>query len=381
MYFLIVMWGHEHRVYAAVKFFIFTQLGGLFMLLGALGLYFVHGRSTGHYSFDYTTLLATRLSPGVAFWLMMGFMAAFLVKLPAVPLHTWLPDAHTEAPTAGSIILAGLLLKTGAYGIIRFVLPLFPMMSRAAAPFAMALGVAGILYGAILAFSQTDVKRLIAYTSISHLGFVLLGIFAGTRMAMQGSIVLIIAHGLTTGGLFGIAGALQERLKTRQMSALSGLWSVMPRMGGVAMFLSLASLGLPGLANFVGEFLVLAGSYAANPVLTIVATVGFVVSTVYSLWLIYRVFHGPQENKATAPDLNLREMAVFGVMIALIAVIGLWPAPILNTAAPTVESLLPATVSRNGGEIPISSAPTYNMALAPKPPEMIQDVHVHNDSK
>ena len=373
MYFLISIWGHEYRVYAAVKFFIFTQLGGLFMLVAVLGLYFVHGRSTGDYTFDYTALLTTRLDAGVAFWLMMGFLMAFFVKLPAVPLHTWLPDAHTEAPTAGSILLAGLLLKTGAYGIIRFVLPLFPVMSRAVAPVAMALGVAGILYGAMLAFSQKDVKRLIAYTSVSHLGFVLLGVFAGTRTALQGSIILIIAHGLSTGGLFAVAGALQERLKTRKMDSLGGLWAVMPRMGGVALFFCLASLGLPGLANFVGEFLVLAGSYAANPALTVLASVGFVASAVYSLWFIYRVFHGPRQSESGAADLDLREMAVFGIMIALIVAIGLWPQPILDTAAPALESLEYKKASpANGGALEVTGR-TANVEPGARPLKTVQE--------
>ena len=374
MYFLISLWGHEHRVHAAVKFFIFTQLGGLFMLLAVLGLYFVHGRSTGDYTFDYTALLTTKLNTGVAFWLMMGFIMAFFVKLPVVPLHTWLPDAHTEAPTAGSIVLAGLLLKTGAYGIIRFVLPLFPTTSRAVAPVAMALGVAGILYGAILAFSQKDVKRLIAYTSVSHLGFVLLGVFAGTRAALQGSIILIIAHGLSTGGLFAVAGALQERLNTRKMDALGGLWAVMPRMGGVALIFSLASLGLPGLANFVGEFLELAGSYATNPVLTVLASVGFVASAVYSLWFIYRVFHGPQQSESGIADLNLREMAVFGIMIALIAVIGLWPQPILDTAAPALEFLEYGKAGAvNGGTLKAIGG-TPNVEFGARPLKTVQEV-------
>ena len=372
MYFLISLWGHEHRVYAAVKFFIFTQLGGLFMLVAVLGLYFVHGRSTGDYTFDYTSLLTTKLSGGVAFWLMMGFIAAFFVKLPAVPLHTWLADAHTEAPTAGSILLAGLLLKTGAYGIIRFVLPLFPATSRAVAPIAMALGVAGILYGAILAFSQKDLKRLIAYTSISHLGFVLLGAFAGTKTSLQGSVILIIAHGLSTGGSFAVAGALQERLKTRKLDALGGLWAVMPRMGGVALLFSLASLGLPGLANFVGEFLVLAGSYKANPALTVVASVGFIASAVYSLWLIYRVFHGPQQNESGIADLNLRETVVFGSMIALIVMVGLWPQPILDTAAPALESLEYIKASGAGSAALTEIGQPAGIELGARPDQTVQ---------
>jgi NADH-quinone oxidoreductase subunit M len=339
MYFLIRVWGHENRVHAAIKFFIFTQLGGLFMLLAVLGLYFMHGRSTGEYTFDYMRLLAAKPTGPAAFWLMMGFLAAFLVKLPAVPLHTWLPDAHTEAPTAGSIVLAGLLLKTGAYGLIRFVLPLFPTMSRAVAPVVMALGVTGILYGAILAFSQKDIKRLIAYTSVSHLGFVLLGIFAGSRTALQGSIVIIIAHGLSTGGLFAIAGALQERLHTRRMNAFGGLWDAVPCLGGVALFFALASLGLPGLANFLGEFLVLAGSYPSHPVLTIIAAFGFVASTVYALWLIYRIFHGPRRSDLRIPDLDVREKVVFGAMIAALVAIGLRPQPVLDTAEPALTFL------------------------------------------
>ena len=224
---------------------------------------------------------------------MLGFFAAFAVKLPAVPLHTWLPDAHTEAPTAGSVILAGLLLKTGAYGMLRFVVPLFPDAAAHFAPVAMTLGVVGILYGAILAFAQTDLKRLVAYTSVSHLGFVLLGIFAWNKLALQGAVMQMICHGLWTGALFILVGVLQDRIHTRDMGRMGGLWTVAPRMGAVAMFFAMASLGLPGLGNFVAEFLVLLGAYQVSIALTAIATAGLVVATVYSLWIIHQAFHGP----------------------------------------------------------------------------------------
>jgi len=339
MYFLISIWGHENRVYASLKFFIFTQAGGLFMLISILGLYFAHGQSSGDYTFDYFQLTGTYMSSTLSILLMLGFFIAFAVKLPIVPIHTWLPDAHTEAPTAGSVILAGLLLKTGAYGLLRFAVPLFPKASITLAPIAMILGVTGIIYGAILAFAQRDVKRLVAYTSISHLGFVLLGIFSGNTMALQGAVIIILAHGLSTGGLFILVGALQERIHTRDMNQMGGLWATVPRMGGVGMFLALASLGLPGLGNFVGEFLVLAGTFKTYPILTSVAALGFVLSAIYSLWFIQKVFHGPQEKHRQIPDLGIREMAVMSFIMAGIVWLGLYPQPILNTAKPTLDKI------------------------------------------
>ena len=340
MYFLISIWGHENRVRAALKFFLFTQGGGLLMFAAILGLYFLHGRHTGVYSFDYRQLLEGTLPAPVAFWLMLGFFVGFAVKLPVFGLHTWLPDAHTEAPTAGSVVLAGLLLKTGAYGFLRFSLPLFPRESAELAPVAMILGTVGVLYGAFLAFAQVDAKRLVAYTSISHLGFALLGIYTGTRLGLQGAIVILLAHGLSTGGLFIVVGILQERFHTRRMDELGGLWSSLPRLGGVALVLALASLGLPGLANFVGEFLVLTGAFAVSPALAAIAAVGFVLSSIYSLWLIYRVFQGPERETHPTPDLGLREMVVFGAIIAGIVWLGLYPQPVLRTTAPHVESVL-----------------------------------------
>jgi NADH-quinone oxidoreductase subunit M len=282
------------------------------------------------------------VAAGISVWLMLGFFVAFAVKLPVVPIHTWLPDAHTEAPTAGSVILAGLLLKTGAYGMLRFVLPLFAQAAQRISPAVMILAIVGILYGAVLAFAQRDVKRLVAYTSISHLGFVLLGIFTGNMLALQGAVIIILAHGLSTGGLFILVGALQERIGTRDMNLMGGLWNVIPRMGGVAMFLAIASLGLPGLGNFIGEFLVLLGSWQVSPVLTIIASLGFILSTIYSLWLVQKVFHGPQaeqQHTQQITDLGLREMAIMCFVMAGIIWLGLYPQLIIDTAKQSLEAV------------------------------------------
>ncbi len=339
MYFLIAIWGHENRIYAAIKFFLFTQLSGLLMLVAILGLVFVHHGATGVYTFDYTDLLGTVVGPSTALWLLLGFFVAFAVKLPAVPLHTWLPDAHTEAPTAGSVILAGLLLKTGAYGLLRFAVPLFPGAARAFAPVAMVLGVIGILYGAVLAFAQTDLKRLVAYTSVSHLGFVLLGIFAGNEVALQGAVMQMICHGISTGALFIIVGALQERIHTRDLTRMGGLWGAVPRMGGAAMVFSLASLGLPGLGNFVAEFLVLVGAYQVSIVLTVIAAVGLVAATVYALSLIQRAFYGPRTGGWRLADLTVRDMAIMTALIAAIVWLGIYPQPVLDTAGPAIQGV------------------------------------------
>lgn len=336
MFFLILVWGHENRRYAAIKFFIFTQAGGLAMLASILGLYFIHGSTTGTYTFDYFQLLGTSLSPRAAFLLMLGFFVAFAVKLPAVPFHTWLPDAHTEAPTGGSVILAGLLLKTGAYGLIRFILPLFPQASATFAPVAMTLAVVGIIYGAVLAFAQTDLKRLVAYTSISHLGFVLLGTFAGTSLALQGAVVEMICHGISTGSLFILVGMIQERIHTRDMGSMGGFWTTVPRLSGMTLVFALASLGLPGLGNFVGEFLVLLGTFPINPWMTAVAAAGLVLAVVYCLWLMGRVFFGPATREWSMPDLSLRESAVMAVMVVLIVWLGIYPRPVIKSVEPAL---------------------------------------------
>jgi NADH-quinone oxidoreductase subunit M len=339
MYFLIGIWGHENRNYAALKFFIFTQAGSLLMLLSILALYFKHHGATGLWTFDYPLLLGTPMGTSTAFWMMLGFFVAFAVKLPMIPFHPWLPDAHTEAPTAGSVVLAGLLLKTGAYGMLRFAIPLFPEAAKQLSPVAMWLGVAGILYGAVLAFGQTDLKRLVAYTSVSHLGFVLLGIFAWNEWAMQGAVLQMICHGLSTGALFILVGALQERIHTRDTGKMGGLWAVMPRMSGMGMFFALASLGLPGLGNFVAEFLVLYGAYRVNRPAAVLGAIGLVAATIYALAIVQRAFHGANREQWKPPDLTTRDITVLGFMSAALVWLGLYPQPVFSTLLPVLEGL------------------------------------------
>jgi NADH-quinone oxidoreductase subunit M len=368
MYFLIGIWGHENRVRAALKFFLFTQAGGLLILVAILALYLAQGHATGTYSFAYEHLLGAGVPGAGGWWLMLAFFAGFAVKLPVVPLHTWLPDAHTEAPTAGSVILAGLMLKTGAYGFLRFALPLFPAPSAQIATAAMILGVIGILYGAMVAFAQSDAKRLVAYTSVSHLGFALLGIYAGNPLAQQGAVVVLLAHGLSTGGLFIVVGILQERFHTRQIDDLGGLWSSLPRLGGFAMVLALASLGLPGLANFIGEFLVLTGTFAVNRPVAIVAAAGFVLSSIYSLWLIYRLFQGPEQEPVSRPDLGAREMVVFGALIVALVWMGLYPQPVLTAARPALARVEDTSEAGFRGPQGVSWQTPYDPALVGRPP-------------
>jgi len=339
MYFLIILWGHERRIYAGMKFFLFTQLSGLLMLIAILALYFAHYQATGVLTFDYSDLLRTTLAPGTELWIMLGFFIAFAVKLPVVPLHTWLPDAHTEAPTAGSVILAGLLLKTGAYGLMRFVVPLFPGAAHAFTPVALVLAVIGIVYGAVMAFSQTDLKRLVAYTSVSHLGFVLLGIFAGNPLALQGAVMTMICHGLSTGGLFISVGGLQQRIHTRDIGRMGGLWAVAPRLSAVALFFSLASLGLPGLGDFIGEFLVLLGTYEVSISITAIASLGVLASTFYALRMVQRAFQGPNTGGWQLSDLTIREGVVMAVMIAGLLWLGFYPQPVLETFTPAMSRL------------------------------------------
>ena len=348
MYFMIAIWGHENRGYAAMKFFIFTQASGLLMLMSILALVAVNQSATGIWTFSYFDLLNTQMTEQAAHWIMLGFFIAFVVKLPGFPFHTWLPDAHTQAPTAGSVILAGILLKTGAYGLIRFAVPLFPEAALDFSSAAMWLGAAGVVYGAVLAFGQTDFKRLIAYSSVSHMGFVLLGIYAWNELALQGAVMQMVAHGFSTAALFMIAGSLQERLHTRDMREMSGLWQQMPRMGAVAMFFVVASLGLPGLGNFVAEFLVLLGLFQVNIWITVVAATGLITGAAYSLLLMQRSFQGQANQKwvdSGLVDFGTREMLTMAVMIVALIFLGIYPQPVLDAAQPVLQSLLNLTTS------------------------------------
>jgi NADH-quinone oxidoreductase subunit M len=332
MYLIIGGWGGERRIYAALKFFLFTMAGSAFLLVAILFLYFRSDPNT----FDLVELQGLALPAVTARWLFLAFFVAFAVKVPLFPLHTWLPDAHTEAPTAGSVILAAVLLKIGAYGLIRFNLTLFPDASRYFRVFVMVLAVIGIVYGALLALSQRDIKRLVAYSSVSHLGFVVLGIFAFTAEGMTGGVIQMVNHGLSTGALFLLVGMLYERTHTRDMDALGGLGTVTPVLAGFLLVVALSSLALPGLNGFVGEFLVFVGSFPVHQALTVVATAGVVLSAVYLLWSFQRIMHGPPRENVRHPDLSLREYAILVPIVAAIVFVGVYPKPLLERIEPSV---------------------------------------------
>jgi NADH-quinone oxidoreductase subunit M len=339
MYFLIGMWGYERRIYAAMKFFLFTIVGSLLMLVAILFLYFGVG---GPPSFDYRVLLGTPLALDVQRLLFLGFFASFAVKIPLVPLHTWLPDAHTEAPTAGSVLLAAVLLKMGAYGMIRFAIPLFPDAARQLVPIVLVLAVVGIVYGALVALMQRDLKRLIAYSSVAHLGFVVLGIFVGTVQGMSGGILQMVNHGLSTGALFMLVGVLYDRRHTRAIADFGGIAGAAPWLAGVFLFVALSSLGLPALNGFVGEFLILAGTFFAYSWWVIPAAFGVVLAAIYLLWAYQRVFHGEITDEANRSirDLVPREAVMLAPILVLIAVIGVYPKPFLERITPSAEKVI-----------------------------------------
>ena len=339
MYFLIAIWGHEDRSYAAMKFFLFTQISGLLLLVAIVALVWVNYGATGNLTFAYGELVGTAIDPVFARLLMLGFFIAFITKLPSVPVHTWLPDAHTQAPTAGSVILAGILLKTGGYGIVRFVVTLFPEASADFWVIGMSLGVVSILYGGYMAYSQSDFKRLVAYSSIAHMGFVLVGVYAFNDLGMQGAIITMIAHGFSTAALFMMAGALQERLHSREMTDMGGLWVRAPRMGAVTMFFVVASVGMPGLGNFIGEFLVLIGAFQKNVTLTVLAAIGVVVAAVYGLSLMQRSFQGtPNPDITEIQDFGFRELGIMVLLMIALIWLGVYPQHVLALS----ESVLPA---------------------------------------
>jgi NADH-quinone oxidoreductase subunit M len=345
MYFIIGIWGGERRLYAAIKFFIYTMLGSLLMLVAILGLYFAAAARTGVHSFDYEFLLTSVGPLGKAAWWFFGaFFLAFAIKVPMFPFHTWLPDAHVEAPTAGSVILAGVLLKMGTYGFLRFALPFFPQVALdpRVQTVIVTLAVIGIIYGGLVAMVQPDLKKLVAYSSVSHLGFVMLGIWALTVQSVQGALLVMINHGLSTGALFFLVGMLYERRHSRLIEAYGGIARVVPLLATVLTIVSLSSIGLPGTNGFVGEFLVLVGSFRTYPVATAIATTGVIVAAAYLLWALQRVIYNrlDKAENEKLPDLTRRELVVLVPILAGILWIGVYPKPILDRMEPAARHLI-----------------------------------------
>jgi NADH-quinone oxidoreductase subunit M len=342
MYFRIGIWGYERRVYAAVKFILYTMAGSVLMLLAILGLAYLHSTTHGVYSFDLLKLYDMPIPTNLQFWFFAAFALAFAIKVPLFPFHTWLPDAHVEAPTAGSVILAGVLLKMGTYGFLRFAFPLFPDVAPFFAKGLAVLAVIGIIYGALVAMVQPDMKKLVAYSSVSHLGFVVLGIAAMNTQGVQGAVYQMLSHGVSTGGLFLIVGMLSDRRHTRLISEFGGLKQVMPRLVAAFLIITLSSIGLPGLNGFVGEFLILLGAFRWDPRMAAFAATGVILSATYMLWMFQRVNYGPVNNEKNAhlPDLQPREWAVVVPIVAVAILMGVFPNLFLRPIEPAVERLV-----------------------------------------
>jgi len=342
MYFLIGGWGYDERRYAALKFFLFTMTGSAFMLVGIASTVFLHQSATGTLTFNLVEIATSQsIATASARWLFLSFAIAFSVKVPLFPLHTWLPDAHTQAPTAGSVILAGVLLKLGTYGFLRFGLYLFPEATHWFAPLFLTLGVVGILYGAICATMQRDLKRLVAYSSVAHLGFIILGTFALTTTAISGGVLQMVNHGISTGALFLLVGMISERRHTRQITELTGLQQVAPIFAAVFTVVMLSSIAVPGLNGFAGEFLILVGSFLTARWYTVVAATGVILAALYLLWAYQRVFHGePDAQNRAFKELTLRECLVMLPLVAIIFFCGIYPKPMLDRIEPSVKSLV-----------------------------------------
>jgi len=340
MFFLIGVWGHENRIYATIKFVLFTMTGSLLMLIALIGLYILHGRETGNYTFSVAQLMQTHLSLPAEILLYAAFLFAFAIKVPILPVHTWLPDAHTEAPTAGSVILAGLLLKTGAYALLRFAFPLFPMAAKLSVPLLLVLGLAGLFYAAWIALAQKDLKRLVAYSSIAHMGLVVIGIAIWNAVTLSGATLQMINHGLTTSALFILVGMLDERIHSREIAVLGGLWSRMPVFSAFFLFFAIASMGVPGLNNFVGEILILIGTFKKEPLVAGIGFAGLLFTVVYILWVVQMVLFGEPRKEHVLWDVTPREAVILVPLAIAVLFIGLCPGPILNLLQDSVGSLL-----------------------------------------
>jgi NADH-quinone oxidoreductase subunit M len=343
MYLLIGVWGDpKRRIYAAVKFFLFTMAGSVLMLVAILALYFLNQKATGVSTFDVLELYKSGLPVGTQYWLFGAFALAFAIKVPMFPFHTWLPDAHTEAPTAGSVILAGVLLKMGTYGFIRFAIPLFPKAAFDLLPLVSILAIIGIIYGALVSMMQPDLKRLVAFSSVSHLGYVMLGMFAFNMQGIQGSIYQMLNHGISTGSLFLIVGMIYERRHTRLIADFGGLSKVMPIYAVFFMIVTLSSIGLPGTNGFVGEFLILLGAFRSNVVYGVLATTGVIFGAAYMLWMFQRVMFGkitrPENEKLK--DLNAREISILVPMVIIIFLMGIYPKLFFSKMDASVEKFI-----------------------------------------
>jgi NADH-quinone oxidoreductase subunit M len=342
MYFLIGGWGYDKRIYAATKFFLYTMFGSAFMLVGIVATAALAKRDLGYLTFDLVKIAEhASFATNTGRWLFLSFAIAFAVKVPIFPLHTWLPDAHTQAPTGGSVILAGVLLKMGTYGFLRFGLYLFPAAAVWAKPVLLTLATIGVIYGAIAATMQTDLKRLVAYSSVAHLGFIVLGTFAITSQSLTGGVMQMINHGISTGALFLLVGMIYERRHTRVIAELKGIQAVAPIFAAAFMVVMLSSIGVPGLNGFVGEFLILIGSFETARWWTIVAATGVILAALYLLWAYQRVFHGePDEANSTFKEITLREGTLLLVFIGLIGFTGIFPKPMLSRIEPSVDKLI-----------------------------------------
>jgi NADH-quinone oxidoreductase subunit M len=342
MYFLIGIWGYDRRIYAAIKFILFTMSGSVLMLIAIIGLSWAHAAATGQPSFDLSDLYALHLSWTMEKWFFLAFTVAFAIKVPLFPFHTWLPDAHVEAPTAGSVILAGVLLKMGTYGLIRFSFPLFPSAATYFAPALALLAVVGIVYGALVAMVQPDMKKLVAYSSVSHLGFVVLGLCALNMNGMQGGMYQMLNHGVSTGGLFMLVGMLSDRRHTRLIAEYGGLKAVVPRFVAAFLLVTLASIALPTMNGFIGEFLILLGAFRWHRALAAVAATGVILSAVYMLWMFQRVNYGTvtNEKNRTLADLSGREWAMMVPTIAMCIFMGVFPNVFLRPMEPSVRKVI-----------------------------------------
>jgi NADH-quinone oxidoreductase subunit M len=368
MYFLIGIWGYDRRIYAAIKFMLYTMAGSVLMLLAIIWIAYYHQSVTGVPSFDLIDLYALDIPGGVQTWLFLAFAVAFAIKVPLFPFHTWLPDAHVQAPTAGSVILAGVLLKMGTYGLLRFAFPLFPQAAVAFAPTIAVLAVVGIVYGALVAMVQPDMKKLVAYSSVSHLGFVVLGLCALTVNGVHGAVYQMLAHGISTGGLFLVVGMLSDRRHTRQIAEFGGLKAVTPKLVAAFLLVTLASVALPGMNGFVGEFLILLGAFGSSTlagahIFTAVAATGVILSAVYMLWMFQRVNYGPvtHDKNRGLRDLSVREWCVIAPVCALAIFMGVFPGVFLKPMEPAVQKTVQQIV---GGRLPANALTTPGAAPA-----------------